>query len=185
MSDEIRLLVLGVGNVLCSDDGLGAVAVSRLAQQYDWPDGTRVMDGGTLGLSLLPYLEDARAVILVDAVRDEAAPGSLVRSEGDEVAPAVLHRLLPHQIGVADLLAAARWRGWHPTKLVLLGLVPETLEPGLGRSPAVEASLPALVERIVEEARTLGFEFSARSNDELCVARTDGDAARVLGLCRA
>jgi hydrogenase maturation protease len=178
----VRLLVLGLGNVLCGDDGLGAVAISRLRARYEIPGGMSVLDGGTLGLSLLPYLEDAEKVILVDAICAEAPPGSFVRLDGEEVGPAVAGRLSVHQVGVADLLDAARWRGRLPEELVLLGLVPETLEVGLTRSARVEAGLPGLVDRVVQEVSRLGFELYPRSHD----AASDSDRfpylARALGL---
>jgi hydrogenase maturation protease len=177
----VPLLVLGLGNVLCGDDGLGAVAVHLLQRRYRAPDGVLVLDGGTLGLSLLPHLEQAREAILVDAIRAEGAPGSLVRLEGDEVSPAVAARLSVHQVGVLDLLEAARWLGHYPSRLILLGLIPESLELGLRRTAAVEAALPELVERIVAESRALGHEFAPRTGDETAL---DGgrDLAHVYGL---
>ena len=71
MSDRTPLLVLGLGNVLLEDDGVGAAAVAFLLDRYEAPPGVQVLDGGTLGLSLLPYLDAADAVILVDDVRAE------------------------------------------------------------------------------------------------------------------
>ena len=178
----IRLLVLGLGNLLCGDDGLGAAVIARLTDLYDVPDGVSVLDGGTLGLALLPYLEDSEKAILVDAIRTDDAPGSHVRLEGDDIGPAVANRLSPHQVGVADLLDAARWRDRLPDVLVLLGLVPKTLELGLHRSPAVEAEIPELTRRVVEEARTLGFELTLRQDHEALAAPRSGDVARSLGL---
>jgi hydrogenase maturation protease len=178
---ETPLLVLGLGNLLLRDDGLGALAVHSLLRRYRAPWGTKVLDGGTLGLSLLPHLEDAREAILVDAILAEGAPGSLVRLEGDEVAPAVATRLSPHQIGVADLLEGARWRDRLPTRLVLLGLVPETVELGLGLSPAVEAGLPGLVDRIVAEAGALGQKFEPLASDDPTAALRAGGLPH---LCR-
>ena len=178
----VRLLILGLGNVLCGDDGLGAVAIARLKERYGFPEGMSVLDGGTLGLSLLPYVEDAEKVILVDAIRAEAPPGSFVRLEGEEVGPAVAGRLSVHQVGVADLLDAARWRGRFPEELVLLGLVPETLEVGLTRSARVEAGLPGLVDRVADEVNRLGFELQLRSHDAARDSDRSRDGARALGL---
>jgi hydrogenase maturation protease len=161
----VPLLVLGLGNVLCADDGLGVVAVAHLAEDYEVPEGVQVLDGGTLGLSLLPYVEEAETLILVDAVRTDAPPGSPVRMEGDEVGPAIAHRLSPHQVGVADLMDAARLRGRYPREVVLLGLVPESLETRLGLSGELEAAVPALVERVAEEARRLGQPLMRREPD--------------------
>ena len=117
----------------------------------------QVLDGGTLGLALLPYLEDAEQAILVDAIEYDGPPGTLVRLDGDEVGPAVASRLSVHQVGVADLIEAARWRGRIPPTLVLLGVVPETTELGMVLSPRVQAALPAMLEGVCEESRRLGF----------------------------
>src|SRR6516164_318653 len=138
MSERTALLVLGLGNLLLEDDGVGSAAMALLNECYVPPDGARVLDGGTLGLSLLPYLEDAEAVILVDAVKTDAPPGTFVRLDGE--------RLL----------------GRYPPRVVLLGLVPGSMELAVGLSPSVQAALPGLVERIVDEAHALGFVFSRR-----------------------
>jgi hydrogenase maturation protease len=183
MSDDksVPLLVLGLGNVLCGDDGLGAVAVHLLERRFRAPDGVRVFEGGTLGLSLLPYLEEAREALLVDAIRAEGEPGTLVRLEGDDVAPAVAARLSVHQVGVLDLLEAARWRDRYPSRLILLGLVPQSLDLGVGRTPAVEAALPGLVDRIVTEAAALGHVFVPRTDDATAFPGRD-DLAHAYGL---
>ena len=181
VSRSIPLLVLGLGNLLCSDDGLGAAAVARLDREWEAPDGTLVLDGGTLGLALLPYFEDAGDVILVDAVRSDEPAGGFVRLTGEDVAPAVLHRLSPHQIGVADILDGARLRGRWPDRVVLLGLVPLTFRLGIERSPAVESGLPRLVDEVVAEARRMGHLFVRRSDDPTG-SRDRGSVARVFGL---
>ena len=173
----VPLLILGLGNVLCGDDGLGVVAVHRLLRHYEAPLGVRVLDGGTLGLALLPYLEDAQEAILVDAVRTDSQPGAHVRLEGDEVLPAVSARLSPHQVGVADLLDGARWRERYPARVLLLGLVPETLALGVGLSSPVELALPVLVERIAEEARRLGRAFSPKREAEATPGWSPSDLA--------
>ena len=181
MDKPVPLLVLGLGNLLCGDDGLGAVAVARLDREWEPPEGALVLDGGTLGLALLPYLEDARDVILVDAVSADEPPGTLVRLSGEDVAPAIRHRLSPHQIGVADLLDGARLHDRYPRRLVLVGLVPAALTLAIERSPAVESHLPDLVLEVVEQARRLGYTFVRRSNHP-SDSRDIGHVARVFGL---
>jgi hydrogenase maturation protease len=182
MTSRKPLLVLGLGNILCSDDGLGAIAVNLLDRSFERPREIEVLDGGTLGLALLPYLEEAETAILVDAIRADAPAGTLVRLEGADVAPAVEQRLSPHQIGVADLLDGVRWLDRYPQRLVLLGVVPATLELGVGCSPAVRAALPALVERLADEIRGFGFDLVRRMGNETA-GILDGDGvAGVLGL---
>jgi hydrogenase maturation protease len=170
------LLVLGLGNPLCRDDGLGVEAVAEIARRYEPPQGALVLDGGTLGLSLLPYLEDAEEALLVDAVRDDAPPGTLVRLSGAEVRPAVEARLSVHQIGVADLIAAAELRGRLPRRLALVGLVPATIDLGVGLSPAVALRLPALVEAVAAVASSMGHRFLERRAHASDLARCAGSA---------
>lgn len=162
-----ELLVLGLGNVLCGDDGAGAFAVHALEKHYVAPAGVRVIDGGTLGLTLLPLLIDAKKVLIVDAVRDSSAtPGSIARFEGDDVGPAARERLSCHQIGVADLLDGASLLGQLPDTLILLGIVAEDLSLRVGLSSDVRDGVTALIDRIVVESKALGFEFLPRRQDE-------------------
>ncbi len=155
----IGVLVLGLGNVLLGDDGLGAAAIARIECDYRAPPGVRFEDGGTLGLSLLGLIADSDRVILVDAVRADAPPGTLVRLDGAEVADAVWNRLSPHQVGVADLLEAARLIDRYPSAVTLLGLVPEVIDLALVRSSAVDNGLSDLVAAIVGEVQSLGYRM--------------------------
>jgi hydrogenase maturation protease len=157
--ERIGVLVLGLGNVILGDDGLGAAAVARVERDYRIPRGVCLEDGGTLGLSLLGLLSESDHVILVDAIRADAPPGTLVRLDGTDVADAVFDRLSPHQVGVADLLDAARFINRYPATVTLLGLVPEVIDLAVARSSAVDAGLDALVTAIVREVRTLGYEM--------------------------
>jgi hydrogenase maturation protease len=182
MSERTPLLILGLGNVLLEDDGVGSAAVTALLDRYVPPDDVRVLDGGTLGLSLLPYVDAADAVILVDAVKADEAPGACVRLDGDDVAPAVATRLSPHQIGVADLLDGARWLDRLPPRVMLLGLVPESMELAVGLSPRVHAALPDLVKQIVAAAEELGFTFEPRLAHEMAVDTGTLDVARLAGM---
>jgi hydrogenase maturation protease len=181
MSDRTPVLVLGLGNVVCTDDGAGIAAVHKLIREYDLPEGVLALDGGTLGLSLLPLVDSADQLILVDAIKADGPPGTQVRIEGEEVAPAVYERLSPHQIGVADLLAGASLLDRYPDRVVVIGVVPESIELGVERTPAVEASIPELVERVVEELTVMGYPpVRSESHDES--DRSTEYVARTLGV---
>lgn len=152
MTQRVPLLVLGLGDALCRDDGLGVAALSLLASRWRAPEGVRVLDGGTLGLGLLPWIERADRLLVVDAVRLHGEPaGTLVRLEGaDEVLHAEADRLsLQHAVDVCI-----------PEKLVLLGVVPEDSRPGLDLSPCARIALPALVDLIVADTAAMGFHFA-------------------------
>jgi hydrogenase maturation protease len=105
-----------------------------------------------------------------------------VRVEGDDVAPAVATRLSVHQIGVADLLDGARWLGRLPRELLLLGIVPASMELAVGVTPQVRAALPDLVDAIVDAARTFGFLFRPRLAHEMAIGSSAPDVARLAGL---
>lgn len=156
------VLVLGLGNVLLGDDGVGAAAVDRLERDYHIPPEVRLVEGGTLGLSLLDEIAEAQHVILVDAVATDAPPGTPVRLDGADVVDAVRDRLSVHQVGVADLLNAARLIGRYPASVVLLGLVPGLIGLGVGRTREVDAALDALVSAILREVQTLGYQLVLR-----------------------
>lgn len=180
MSGCVELLVLGLGNPLCGDDGAGIAAVARLAEAWSAPEGTLVLDGGTLGLALLPYLLEARRAILADAVRTGDPPGTIFRLRGDDVAHAAAGKLSPHQVGVADLLDSVRLLGGGPEELVLVGIAPERIDLELGCSPAVESRIGDLVEAVVEEAARLGAPFRRKIDRTIRERHGDPDIHRIL-----
>jgi hydrogenase maturation protease len=182
MTERTPVLVLGLGNVVCTDDGAGIAAVHRLLQEYEMPEGVVALDGGTLGLSLLPLVDSADQLIIIDAIRADGPPGTLVRIEGAEVPPAVFERLSPHQIGVADLLAGATLLDRYPKRVILHGVVPESIELGLGRTPQVDASIPSLVKRVVEELAELGYPLRPTMESDDAPTRSVDHVARTLEL---
>jgi hydrogenase maturation protease len=177
----IDVLVLGLGNVLLGDDGLGAAAVASIERDYGVPPGVRLEDGGTLGLSLLGLIADSNHVILVDAVRAEATPGTLVRLDGNHVLEAVRDRLSPHQVGVADLLDAARHIDAYPATVTLLGLVPDAIDLMVARSGAIDQMLKELVAAIVREVQNLGYSM-VREQDTAARHRPIHALARHFGM---
>jgi hydrogenase maturation protease len=130
--------------------------VQRLAERWELPAPVQAVDGGTLGLSLLPLVDSADELLLVDAIRGDGPAGTLVRLEDREVGPAVYERLSVHQIGVADLLSGAALIGRYPRRVVLLGVVPASLELGTEPTPAVAASIDGLVDAVVAELGAMG-----------------------------
>ncbi|HVY62894.1 MAG TPA: hydrogenase maturation protease [Planctomycetota bacterium] len=146
------ILVLGLGNPILGDDGLGPRAIEEIAAAVELPEGTRVYDGGTGGLDLLGEIEEAERLIAVDAVMTGGRPGALHRLAGPDI-PAYLERSASaHDVGLRDLLALARLRGSGPSEVVVLGLEPAEMVPSTSLSPAVEAALPLLLAAVRDEA---------------------------------
>jgi hydrogenase maturation protease len=142
--------------LLLSDEGAGLHVVKRLAEDYDFPEHVQILDGGTLGLDLLCYLEGVENLLIVDAVENGAEPGTLLRLEGDAVPSFLSAKMSPHQIGVSDLLFAAKLSGLYPRNVVLLGIQPGTLDIGLELSPAVAGQVGALLSQVVEQLAQWG-----------------------------
>ncbi|MCK6551207.1 HyaD/HybD family hydrogenase maturation endopeptidase [Myxococcota bacterium] len=150
-----RIVVLGVGNLLLSDEGVGVRCVERLERDHALPAGVRAIDGGTSTHELLEDLEDLDALVIVDAIAGAHASGTLVRLEGDHVPSTFSNTLSPHQHGINDLLAKLALLGRAPKKVVLFGVAPESLALGLTLSPRVEAALADVCARVVDEVRAL------------------------------
>jgi len=148
---ERGIVVLGLGNVLLRDEGVGVRALERLEARYALPGEVQALDGGTMGLELLPYIERASALLILDAVQTGQPPGSLVRLEDNEIPAALALKLSVHQVGFQDLLAASLFRGTVPARIVLWGIEPASMEWGLDLSPSVAAALDDLVEAAVGE----------------------------------
>lgn len=139
------ILVLGIGNSLLSDEGVGVRLAAVLAAEA-LPSGVRVVDGGTIGLALLPLIEDCRAVLFLDAARLDAEPGTVRLMEGAAFDAFVGgRRATPHDVGLSDLVTALMLSGTLPACRALLGVQPLMLTLGMALSPAVEAALPAAV----------------------------------------
>lgn len=152
-----QVLILGVGNLLLSDEGVGVQVIQRFQERYRLPESVQVLDGGTLGMDLLYYLEGVETLLIVDAVETGRPPGTVIRLAGSEVPAFLSVKLSPHQVGVPDMLFAARLKGVEPSDVVLWGVQPASLEVGLELSPAVAAQVDALVAHLVDELAQRGL----------------------------
>lgn len=154
----MRTVVLGIGNTLMSDEGLGVHAVEALRRAYVLPSEVQLIDGGTSGMELLGEIAGADLLVVVDAVNAGKRPGEPVRLSGAEVPVFFRSKLSPHQIGLSDVLASLEFAGESPRETVLLGLQPGSMELGLEMTPAVAARLPDLVSAVLGELAARGIE---------------------------
>jgi hydrogenase maturation protease len=146
-----QTLVLGLGNTIMSDDGIGPKVIEQLQQAAGLSEGVTLLDGGTLGLDLLPQLEGVQRLIIVDAVEIGKPAGTCVRLAGDEVPMALETKLSPHQMGMKDLLAVARLMDQLPEEIVLIGVQPACLEMDTELTPPVAAAIPTLIAMLHAE----------------------------------
>jgi hydrogenase maturation protease len=146
-----RIVVLGVGNLIMGDEGVGIRCVEHLEAGGRLPPGVVTIDGGTSTHELLADLENLELLVIVDAVVADGPPGTVVRLEGDHIPSAFSNKLSPHQHGINDLLANLRLLGRSPQRLVLLGVTPHTIALGMELSAVVAAALPDLEARVLAE----------------------------------
>ncbi len=157
-----RAVVLGVGNVLFSDEGLGPQAIAQLERGFEAPPRLALIDGGTSAMELLDDMANADLLLIVDAIAHGAAPGSLIVLEGEQVPRFFTHRLSPHQVGLSDVLATLALADESPRETVIIGVEPASLAMGMELSPTVAATLPALLDAVRERLRRFGLPLSAR-----------------------
>jgi hydrogenase maturation protease len=146
-----KKLVLGVGNLLLTDEGIGIHAVQKLIAASQLPDEVEIVDGGTAGLNLLTYLEGVDTLVIIDAVETGGPPGTITRLAGDQVPAYIAMKVSPHEITLPDFLAAAKLRDLYPKKVVVWGMQPKSFEVGIDLSPDLARKLDALIENVVNE----------------------------------
>ena len=151
------VFVLGMGNILMEDEGLGVRALEALQAGYEFPDQVELLDGGTTGMGLLDDISGREHLLVLDAVQTGAAPGTLVRLSDDQVPVYFGLRMTPHQLGLSDVLATLALSGEQPRQVTVLGLVPMSLELSLDLSEGIRSRLGRLVAAAVEELRSLGY----------------------------
>ncbi|GHC31427.1 hydrogenase expression/formation protein [Gemmobacter nanjingensis] len=139
-----RILILGIGNVLWADEGFGVRCVEEMADSHALPENVQLLDGGTQGLYLLPFLENVDALLVFDAIDYGLPPGTMKLVRNDEV-PAFMgaKKMSLHQTGFQDVIATAALTGCRPPEMALIGCQPVELEDyGGGLRPLVAARIP-------------------------------------------
>ncbi|MCL1593273.1 MAG: hydrogenase maturation protease [Actinomycetia bacterium] len=142
-------LVLGLGNELFTDEGIGVV-VSRRFADLAIP-GIDVVDGGTLGIALLPTVAGRRSILIFDAiVATDAQPGEIIVLESSEVRQGSRIMYSAHQLGISEVLVAAQLAGGPEPNVAAVGLVPYSLETGYGVTVDAQNRIPAMLEQGME-----------------------------------
>jgi hydrogenase maturation protease len=155
-----KITLIGVGNILMRDEGLGVHAVKAVQARCRAPENLEVVDGGTSGLDLLPYIEGRDRVLFVDAVNFGREPGFIGVLENQEVPALFGAKASLHHLGLMDVLAAARLLDASPQEICLIGMQPQTMELGLDLSETVQGNMEALVARIIAKLQDWGVSCS-------------------------
>lgn len=153
---EKKALVLGIGNVLMGDDGVGVRSIEAFERLYSTGPGIECLDGGTEGAKLVDVLSKFTHVVIVDAVKDGSRPGCIRRMKASDILKGGATLTTAHGVGVRELLALAAFEGSAPETSVI-GAVPEKVCPSLDLSDTIERLLPEIAKAIASELTAAGF----------------------------
>jgi hydrogenase maturation protease len=159
----VRVVVLGIGNTILSDEGVGVRAAEMLLERFELPAHVEVIDGGTAGMELLGPLSHLDLLVVLDAVKRGQPAGSIVKLTHDQVPVFFRAKLSPHQVSICDVLASLEFSGDPPGDIVLIGVEPGSLELGLELTPAVAARVPEMVDIAVAELAARGIALKEKA----------------------
>lgn len=163
---KTQLLILGIGNILWADEGFGVRCVEAMDAAWQFGDDVTVLDGGTQGLYLLPFLEETRRLIVFDAVDYGKSPGEMVIAKDDEV-PRFMgaKKMSLHQTGFQEVIACAALADRLPESMVLIGVQPEQLEDfGGSLRHIVKLQIPVALEVALKQIEQWGIPYAPRTS---------------------
>lgn len=158
----MKAVVLGVGNLILADEGVGVRAIEALERDYVLPAGVVAIDAGTASMEMLEDLSGLDFLLVVDAIAAGKPPGTLVRLAGDEVPVFFRRNLSPHGIGLSDVLAALEFLRADPKETVILGVQPLSMDLSTELTPEIAARVPELVAQAVAELTARGLAPTPR-----------------------
>jgi hydrogenase maturation protease len=164
-----RIAVIGLGNVLMGDDAFGPHVASLLEAWYEWPADVQVVELGTQGVELTPFVRDLESLVVVSSVHHGGEPGELRRLDRAEVMDPELPRRVPtlrnspYEPHIRNHVLKLEWIGGAPRDVWVLGVAPESIELIGGLTPKVRAALPRAIDEVLTILRPLGVVPVARS----------------------
>ena len=156
-----KTVVLGVGNILLSDEGFGVRVAEALSQRFRFPDAVEVLDGGTLGIELMRFLDGAERLILIDAIHG-SEPGSFRIIQGDDVRLYFQEKVSLHEMGIQEVLASLVVMEKPIAEIVVIGVVPQSLEISLDLTPLVASRIDEATDSVIRQLHDWGLECTAR-----------------------
>ena len=157
-----RVALIGLGNILLKDDGVGVRIAMAIRERFVFFPSVDFIDGGNLGLDLLPFWEDYGKILILDAVDFGREPGYIEEIENDAI-PAVLHpKLSAHHVGLSDVMFAAKFLVIGPEEVFLIGIQPESVEVGLEMTERIQSKASELTDRVIRKLETWGINCALR-----------------------
>ena len=159
--------ILGIGNLLLSDESFGIHVVKYLDNHYSFPDSVTLMDGGTAGIYMAPFLEEHDPIFVVDVVNlKDAEPGNLYTFSAEDTKDGSIQtRMSPHQLGILEMLDICKFRGIEPEIVEFFCVIPKSMETGLEMSDVVAPQVAKISEKLVERLVGMGYEIRKKEKE--------------------
>ncbi len=165
MEDKKKIGILGIGNLIVGDEGFGVHAVRYLEENYEFPDSVLIIDGGTAGIYMSPFLEECDPVLVIDVVDIDAEPGSMHYYSNEDVkAGKISTRMSPHQLGLLEILEICKLRDAAPETLEFYCVVPKDLITSTELSDVVAPRVKEICEIVLKRLAELGVEAKRRTS---------------------
>lgn len=144
-----KITVLGIGNILLQDEGFGVKVVENLVQRFTFPEYVQVLDGGTLGMGLLPFLDGTDKLMIIDAVAGSLPPGGIYELKGEDVKAYFKNKVSLHELGIQDVLATLELLEKPVREVLVLGIQPLVVDVGLELTEKIKPLVPRIADRVV------------------------------------
>ena len=145
-----EITVLGIGNIILSDEGFGVRVVEYLQERYNFPDDVALIDGGTLGVELTQFVTGTKKLLVIDSIDGGKSAGTLFHFEGDEIRAHFSEKLSAHEVGIQDVLTMLELTGKPVPEVIVIGAQPFSLEAGVDLTPQMKELLPTIANKALE-----------------------------------
>lgn len=157
-----NVVVLGLGNILLKDEGVGVRIIENFRERFDYPDDLDVFDGGTSGIDMIDFIANRDHLIITDAVKTGDPAGSIVILKDDDVAAFFKTKISPHQLGISDLLALLDVSNERPKEMTIIGVVPMDMGTGLEMSEPIQGQAVKGADVLADTLSNLGISVSRK-----------------------
>lgn len=162
MFENPEITLLGVGNILLTDEGLGVHIVNELRDAYTFTPEINIIDGGTMGMELLTYMRGMKKLLLVDAVNGGEKPGTVYEFPHKELEKYFTDHISVHEVGMQDILRIRHIQEEPLEDAVVIGVEPASLDVGFEPSEPVAAVLPDIKERVLKVLASWGVDYQLK-----------------------
>jgi hydrogenase maturation protease len=163
--DKKEVVILGLGNILLSDEGVGVKIVQELIEKYEFPENVEVVDGAVGAFLLLPFIESAKKLLVIDAVSGGEPPGTIYKFKDEDIPQQIMEKLSIHEVSFSDILNLAKLRENYPEEIVIIGIEPKSMEMSLELSEEVKSNYNKLLNEVFAQLKDWGIQVIPKTKE--------------------